>query len=202
VPVGQGIVCFGGARFDRGVRTFEELERMWLESTPDPRGRGVVRLICVRKGDGMHECPERTVITLERGVDGDRWVDQRDRDLDSQVTLMRASVAELVAAAHAPLHAAGDNFLVTLDLSVAALPAGARIRLGGALLRVSEKPHTGCKKFKERFGVEALQWVNHHAHRERRLRGLNCRVLRGGPVAVGDSIEIEIEAEVDSAVET
>ena len=46
-------------------------------------------------------------------------------------------------------------------------------------------PHTGCKKFKERFGLDALKWVNDN--RDRRLRGMNCRVVEAGAVAVGDS---------------
>ena len=35
-----------------------------------------------------------------------------------------------------PLDAPGDNFLVDLDLSEEALPVGARLRLGEALLEV------------------------------------------------------------------
>jgi MOSC domain-containing protein YiiM len=176
------------------VRSFDELERMWLESPPEPRGRGSVRLICVRTADGVHACVDRVAVTPERGVEGDRWLHKADRVLDAQVTLIRARVAELVAAAHAPLDAPGDNLHVELDLAEDALPPGTRLRVGSALLLVTAQPHTGCKKFRERFGVEALQWVNHQTHRVRRLRGVNCRVLGGGEVAVGDPIEIDPEA--------
>jgi len=162
---------------------------MWLDSPSDPRGRGLVRLICVRTSDGVHACPDRVMVTPERGVDGDRWIQKPKRVLAAQVTLIRARVAELVAADHAPLHAPGDNLHVELDLCVDALPPGTRLRAGGALLEISAVPHTGCKKFRERFGVEALQWVNHADHRDRRLRGVNCRVLEGGLVALGDVIE-------------
>jgi MOSC domain-containing protein YiiM len=65
---------------------------------------------------------------------------------------------------------------------------GTRLRLGEALLEVSPAPHTGCKKFRERFGLDALTWVNDH--RDRRLRGMNCRVLEAGTVAVGDPVAV------------
>jgi MOSC domain-containing protein YiiM len=170
------------------VRTFDELERLWAASPPPPATRGTVRLLCVRTAPGEHACPPTGTRSAERGIEGDRWWSGATRDPESQVTLMSARVAELVAAEHAPLHAAGDNILVDLALDEASLPAGTRLRVGSAILEVSEKPHTGCKKFRERFGVDAMRWVNEH--RERRLRGVNCRVAVDGQVVVGDAVEV------------
>jgi MOSC domain-containing protein YiiM len=48
----------------------------------------------------------------------------------------------------------------------------------------------GCSKFRERFGPDALRWVNIRSNRALRLRGLNCRVVEGGEVAVGDAVEV------------
>ena len=166
------------------MRGYDELERLWRASPPPPRDRGTVRLICLRLGGGVHACPARVRLTPEGGVEGDRWKGSQEL----QVTLMNVRAAELVAAEHAPLHAAGDNFLVDLDLSAEALPAGTRLRLGSALLEVSKKPHTGCSKFNARFGPDALRWVN--ADDRRRLRGVNCRVVGAGDVALGDAVEI------------
>jgi MOSC domain-containing protein YiiM len=101
---------------------------------------------------------------------------------------MNATVAELVAAGRQPLHEAGDNLLVDLDIGYDNLPPGTRLRIGGALLEVTEAPHTGCSKFSERFGQDALRWVNWRHWRERRLRGVNARVVEGGSVRVGDAI--------------
>lgn len=166
------------------MRTFEELERLWRASPPPPRGRGTVRLICARLGRGKHATPARVRLTVEGGVEGDRW----GGNPAFQVTLMNARVAELVAAGERPLDAPGDNFLVDLDLSEEALPAGTRLRLGSALLVVSVQPHTGCRKFSARFGPEALRWINHDGRR--RLRGLNGRILESGETAVGDPVEV------------
>ena len=117
-------------------------------------------------------------MTVEDGLVGDRWARGR-RDLDAQITLMNVRVAELIGG---PLDLPGDNFQVDLDLSEEALPVGTR------LLEVSPAPHTGCKKLRERFGLDALTWVNDH--RDRRLRGMNCRVLEAGTVAVGDPVAV------------
>ena len=156
----------------------------WEAADPAPRGGGTVRLICVRRDEGVHETPERAEVTVEDGLVGDRWGAGR-RDLDAQITLMNVRVTELIGG---PLDLPGDNFQVDLDLSEEALPVGTRLELGGAVLEVSPAPHTGCKKFKERFGLDALKWVNDN--RDRRLRGMNCRVLEAGTVAVGDPVEV------------
>jgi len=172
------------------VRSFDELEQLWLESPPLPRDAGEVQLITVRVGGGAHRCPDRVMVSRELGVEGDRWSLKPDREVGAQITLMSTRAAELVAAGEQPLDAPGDNFLVDLDLSVTALPPGSRLRLGGALIEISALPHLGCSKFRERFGPGALRWVNHEANRGRRLRGVNCRVVEDGPVAVGDRVAV------------
>ena len=168
--------------------TVEELERGWGAMT----GARVqtVELITIRLGEGRHETPDRVTLSPEGGVHGDRWALGRRRDPDAQVTLMDARVARLLASGGAPLHSAGDNFLVDLDLSIDALPVGTTLRLGSALVEVTAAPHTGCKKFRERFGPAALEWVNASTNRPLRRRGINCRVRSGGEVAVGDPVAI------------
>jgi MOSC domain len=164
-----------------------DFEARWQDVEPAPRGSGTVRLICVRRDEGVHDLPGQAEVTVADGLAGDRWATGR-RDLDAQITLVNARVAELVAENGTPVHMTGDNFHVDLDLSEDALPVGTRLRLGEALLEVSPAPHTGCKKFRARFGLEALVWVNDH--RDRRLRGMNCRVVEAGAVAVGDPVSV------------
>lgn len=171
-----------------GMRSYDELEALWQAQRPAAARAGRVHLICARKGGEHHETPARATLDRERGLVGDRWWDKPERDVAKQITLMTVRVAELVAGRAQPLHMVGDNFLVDLELDEASLPAGTRLRLGGAVLEISEAPHTGCKTFMARFGLDALRWVNDH--RERRLRGVNCRVVLGGDVAEGDPIEI------------
>lgn len=167
--------------------SFERLEEAWQAAPPLPTEQATVDLLVLRLGEGAHETPDHTRITPKEGVVGDRWT--IDKGTDQQVTLMTTRVAGLVADG-GPLHGPGDNILCDLDLSTGALPVGTRLKVGGVLLEVSAKPHTGCKKFNERFGPAALRWVNLKEHRARRLRGINCRVVEGGSVAVGDPVVV------------
>jgi MOSC domain-containing protein YiiM len=170
------------------MRNFEELESLWAAVPAPPRDQGTLRLVCRRVAAGVHETPETAELSVEAGLVGDRWDAAMDPEREAQVTLMNAAVAELVAAGRQPLHLAGDNLLVDFDIGYDNLPPGTRLQVGGALLEVTQAPHTGCSKFSERFGQDALRWVNWRHWRERRLRGMNCRVLEGGTIRVGDSV--------------
>ena len=57
-----------------------------------------------------------------------------------------------------------------------------------AVIEITDQPHTGCAKFRARFGADALAFVNTGLGKELRLRGLNARVVQSGPIAVGDTI--------------
>jgi MOSC domain-containing protein YiiM len=172
------------------MRSFEQLEEAWRSLPPAPRGLGRVRLIVLRRGNEVHEVTDRAELSPQDGVRGDRWALSVLPREECQVTLMSARVAELIADGARPLHLAGDNFLVDLDLGEEALPVGSRLRLGGAVVEVTATPHLGCQKFAARFGQEALRWVNWKPHRGRRLRGVNCRVVEAGTAAVGDAVAL------------
>ena len=100
---------------------------------------------------------------------------------------MNARVAELVAGGTERMPLAGDQLYVDLDLSVDNLPAGSMLAVGQAVLRVSEAPHLGCAKFVERFGAEAMRFVNSRLGRQLRLRGMNTRIVVPGTVQIGDA---------------
>ena len=55
------------------------------------------------------------------------------------------------------------------------------------MIEVSRKPHTGCAKFSERFGIDAARWVN--AVKDERRRGINAVIVTAGAVRHGDTIE-------------
>lgn len=135
---------------------------------------------------------EREVVTEARiepghGVVGDSWSSRQHPSREAEVTLMNARRIALAGDVDRwPL--AGDQLLVDMDLSLASLPPGSRLRIGGVLLEASAKPHTGCSKFSARFGAEALRFVNSEEGRAARLRGVNVRVIGGGSVRVGDSV--------------
>jgi MOSC domain-containing protein YiiM len=111
---------------------------------------------------------------------------------------MNARVAELVAGGTDRMPLAGDQLFVDFDISVGNLPAGSLLEIGEAVLRVSEEPHLGCAKFVERFGTEAMRFVNSRTGRRLRLRGMNTRVVVPGTVRVGDLVTRSAERLVAS----
>jgi MOSC domain-containing protein YiiM len=166
----------------------ETLESALAALTP-PRDRGSVELIVSR---GVHErraTPERTVLSPAEGVPGDAWKRKLPQKPGAQISLMRADLARLFANGQ-PISLAGDNLFVELDLSVANLPTGSRLRVGGALLEVTPEPHNGCARFRQRFGDAALRLTAAPRYRDDRLRGIYARVMELGEVAVGDGIEV------------
>ena len=60
--------------------------------------------------------------------------------------------------------------------------------MGSAVIEITPPPHTGCKKFVERFGLDATLFVNSPTGRALRLRGVNARVVEPGSIAVGDLV--------------
>ncbi len=83
---------------------------------------------------------------------------------------------------------AGDQLYVDFDLSAEHVPPGTRVRVGSAVIEVSAEPHTGCRKYRDRFGLDAVRFINSPVGRELNLRGINARVVTGGAVRVGDAI--------------
>ena len=167
----------------------EAIEKAFAELAPPPRGSGRVDLVVLRTGNGEHATPDAVDVTVDDGLVGDRWNLEKDPERSAQVTVMMTSVARLLCG-DKPLHLPGDNFLVDIDVGEEAMPVGTRFKIGGAVLEVSDEPHTGCDKFRERLGSAALRWVNHKDVKSRRTRGVNCRVIEGGAVAIGDPVEV------------
>jgi hypothetical protein len=155
-------------------------------ASPD---RGVVRLIVRRRADGTRETPQRAILSPQAGLPGDRWERRVERDTNEQLAVMRREVAELIANGQ-PLTTFGDNLFVDFDLSAANLPAGSRLRVGQALVEMTPEPHNGCRKFKARFGQDALKLVSEAATRAQNLRGVYWKVIEPGEVAVGDPIRL------------
>lgn len=157
-----------------------------------PADVGRVELVLRRPAEGERELLEAAELTPEDGVVGDRWSHGRkDRppNPETQLTLMSARAAELVSAGQRQRWAlAGDQLYVDLDLSEANLPVGTRLAVGTAVVELTPPPHTGCKKFVQRFGLDAMRFVNSPEGRSLRLRGANARVVERGIVRPGDEI--------------
>jgi MOSC domain-containing protein YiiM len=101
---------------------------------------------------------------------------------------MNARAIQLIATDPARWPLAGDQLYIDMDLSGANLPPGTRLALGTAVIEITAEPHTGCKKFVQRYGLEAMKFVNSPAGRELSLRGIYAKVVRRGVARVGDRV--------------
>src|SRR3989442_9146894 len=161
------------------LRKLEELEERFEALPRGPRERGRVELIVVRTAGGRRENPDRVRLEADAGVPGDAWGRQPGPHAERAITVMQVDVAELIANGQ-PLALFGDNLFLTLDLSTDNLPPGSRVRVGGAVLEVTPMPHNGCRKFRGRFGADALRFVSKPELRRRTLRGIYLRPVGGG----------------------
>jgi len=171
--------------------TLDALERGLGALARAPRDVGRVALLVRRVEAGRREIPDHIQLSTEGGVAGDAWGRRPERDPDMQIAVMQADVARLIANGQ-PLGLFGDSLFLELDLSSTNLPAGSRVRVGGALLEVTPMPHNGCHKFQARFGADALRFVSLKELRDRKLRGIYLRVLEPGEVRRGDPVEVRL----------
>lgn len=158
-----------------------------------PPDGGRLELIVRRPAVGEREVLEEGELDVVDGLVGDTWrqrpssrTPDRSPDPDCQINVMGARVADLVAGHPDRRALAGDQLFLDLDLSAANLPPGTRLAIGTAVIEVTAQPHTGCGKFVERFGLEAMKFVNSPAGRALNLRGINARVVQSGAVRAGD----------------
>jgi len=176
----------------------EHLARQRLEAglgqiRDSPRDDGQIVLVVRRPAVGVRELLAEAMLDPVAGLAGDNWLARGSTsmpdgsaDPQRQVTVMNARVAELVAGRKDRMPLAGDQLYTDLDLSAGNLPAGSMLAVGQAMLQVSDVPHLGCAKFVERFGAEAMRFVNSRVGRQLRLRGMNTRVVQPGIVRPGD----------------
>ena len=178
--------------------SWDELEAGLPHVLASPTGAGTVELIACRPEEGERKVLEEAQFDIELGLIGDMWHRRGSkRTADggpnplAQVTLMNARAVDLIAGGdHSRWALAGDQLYVDLDITEASLPAGTRLGVGTAVLELTTEPHTGCDKFRARFGGAAVKFVNGGTYRHLRLRGANARVVEPGVVRRGDAIRV------------
>jgi hypothetical protein len=176
--------------------TMAELEAGLDTIRQSPKEEGVIALIVRRPKVDAREVLEEGELDLVEGLVGDTWKvrgSSRTPDgaahPDMQLNIMNARVIALLACEKDRWPLAGDQLFIDMDVSSENLPPGTRLALGSAVVEVTNQPHTGCKKFEARFGLDALKFVNSPLGRQLRLRGLNAKVTQPGVIRVGDSVK-------------
>ena len=158
-----------------------------------PKDEGVLNLIVRRPAIDAREVLQLGHLDLVSGLVGDTWrtrgssrTDDGTSHPDMQLNLMNSRVISLLAGPMERWPLAGDQLYVDFDLSGANLPAWTHLAIGTAVIAVTDQPHTGCKKFGARFGLDAMAFISSPEGRSWNLRGINARVIRPGVIRVGD----------------
>ncbi len=165
------------------------------EIRASPADEGTVELIVRRPAENEREVLDEGTIDLVEGLVGDTWrargssrTDDGSANPETQLTLTNARLIALVASDRDRWPLAGDQLYLDLDLSADNLPPGTRLALGSAVIEVTAVPHTGCAKFSQRFGSDALRFINSPVGRSLHLRGINAKVVTPGTVRTGDAV--------------
>ena len=159
-----------------------------------PTDEGTVEMVVRRPDVDRREVVDEGRLEAGRGLVGDNYVERGSRETDdgsahpeAELNIMNSRAIDLVADGDKdrwPL--AGDQLFVDFDLSTTNAPTGTRLAIGEAVVEVTAKPHRGCAKFSQRFGLDARRWAN--SSEEHRFRGINARVVTDGAVRPGDPI--------------
>jgi hypothetical protein len=175
--------------------TTAELQSGLYEIARSPKDEGTLALIVRRPQVGAREVIDVGELDLNEGLVGDSWRARTSRRTpdgsphpDMQLNIMNTRVVELIAQGKDRWPLAGDQLFVDLDLSDANLPPGTRLSIGTAIVEVTKEPHTGCAKFVERFGADAMKFVNAPEFKPLHLRGINAKVVNAGTIRVGDAV--------------
>jgi MOSC domain-containing protein YiiM len=157
---------------------------------------GRLELIVRRPALEQREVIDTGELRVDVGLVGDTWRDRGstrngDRpDPDRQLTIMSTVALALITDDRASWPMAGDQLYVDFEPDEDMFPAGTRLQIGDAVVELTAAPHTGCAKFRARFGEDALRLVNTPDGRRRRLRGANARVVTDGTIRAGDDVVV------------
>lgn len=179
-------------------RTADELQAGLDEIGRSPVDDGTLELIVRRPDVGVREVLAEGELDVADGLVGDNWSQRSSSTTadgsphpDMQLTLINSRLLALISPDPERRALAGDQLAVDLSLSPDDLPVWSRLRIGDAVLEVTDQPHIGCSKFTQRFGLDALRFVNSEEGRAVNLRGINARVVQPGTIHQGDRITVE-----------
>jgi hypothetical protein len=172
-----------------------ELEAGMDHIRQSPKDNGTLMMIVRRPNVDEREVVDEGELNTVEGLAGDTWkvrgsghTSDGSANTDAQITVMNSRTIALLAQDKERWALAGDQLFIDMSLSTENLPPGTRLAIGSAVIEVSVVPHTGCKKFSSRFGVEAMKFVNSPEGKQLHLRGINAKVIRAGTIRVGEVI--------------
>ncbi|MGI9055562.1 MAG: MOSC domain-containing protein [Pyrinomonadaceae bacterium] len=176
--------------------TLAEIEDGLDEIRKSPKDEGVLELIVARPKIGEREVLQVGELNTETGLVGDNWNTRKSwatKDKkphpEMQINIMNSRAIALIAQTKERWQLAGDQLYVDFDLSEENLPPGSRLQIGSAVLEITTVPHNGCRKFTNRFGKDAVKFVNSKTGKQLHLRGLNAKVVKAGIIKTGNIVK-------------
>lgn len=175
--------------------TRDELQAGLPHILASPQDDGLLEAIVIRPEHGVRQELQSCEISLAGGTHGDHWAKGCSKTTengkphpDVQICIMNSRCIAHIAQARERWALAGDNLFMDLDLSPENLPVGQRLRIGTAVIEITDTVHAGCASFAERYGQSAVVFVNARKGSALRLRGVYARVVVDGLVSAGDRV--------------
>lgn len=169
--------------------TTDQIESSIDDVIGSPKDKGSLELIVCRPEIDERKVLETGELDIDLGLIGDNWITYDKVTPDAQIAIMNSRMVALIAQAKDRWKLAGDQLYIDMDISDENLPADTCLSIGTAVLKVTAMPHNGCKKFVERFGLDAMLFVNSEFGRRFHLRGIYAKVVRSGLIKQGDLVK-------------
>lgn len=176
--------------------TLEELQAALPDVLAAPKDKAPIEQLCLRPDVGVRNFVGEMQLTREFGIPGERWnyapwltLEDGRADPRIQISILGKRVLDLVYNNPENMIHPGDSFIADMDFSHENMPDGTLLKIGSAVLRVSDKFNHACQKWKDRYGEDALRWIVMPNNRQYRLRGVLCEVVEDGKVKPGDLIQ-------------
>ncbi len=161
-----------------------------------PKDDVPIEVICVRPDFSKRRTLDRAYLSKDDGIVGDRWkktpwlrLKNGDPDPRIQVSLTNLRILNAISKTSQALTLPGDNFVADIDLSEANMPVGQLLKLGDAIIEVTDVYNDACKKFEMRYGIDVMNWIREPAYQHLRLRGIFARIIQNGWVTQHDKIQ-------------
>lgn len=161
-----------------------------------PVGAGRVDYLINRPAEGLHVPVDELYLDMDKGIIGDRWSDTAwvrlpdgRPDPRVQVSLTNTKVMQCFTGSQPDaVYRCGDNLYLGINLTEAHLSVGSQVRVGEAIIEISDIMNDACGKFSQRFGQDAFACVRSVENEALRLRGCFAQIVRSGAVRAGDLV--------------
>ncbi|MEM5476190.1 hypothetical protein [Pacificibacter sp. AS14] len=173
--------------------TMDDLDAALPHILSAPKDDVAIDILCTRPSFGKRAYPDHIEVSPEGGIMGERWLkhpwsrlEDGSPDPRIQVSILPKRVFDLVVQDR--LHP-GDTIIADIDTSTDNLAVGQQLKIGTAVVEVTDLFNDGCVKWKVRYGADAKNWIIKPENIDLRLRGVLCKITQAGIITKTDRIQ-------------